>query len=481
MAKITEIFNLNKTQYELDFINIDIEKDAQLFIDPYWISKQDCEFTIECDMLIKSFFTKLIRLLKQNKITQALQLCSHLNESNEICLGYSRKRGTNGSGIGSITASKFCNALKNCKALESDILVNIEDAKIFLDDLDVDRISDMVANIIGKPLLEYTIKQCKNYNIPLIKTQTKYYWSGETLSWERENEVEQLIFNEKRILLVPKKIVSDTNKYSWQNFLQHYILNAMIEVNLAENTSLVMSRKNGEKYVTKKSIRKKFENDGEKLDKDFCEKFAIEHPEVFEQFKNEIIARYTEAELEETTTVSDRAKHFIQELKKIKPGRKEEAKYHDTIFDIIIFALGSKITNPAKEVKIHDGRKRIDIMCLNSSTSGILYDIPNIYKIPLNLMTIECKNYSNDLGNPEVDQLAGRFSPMRAKCGFLLFRSVTDYNTLIKRCQDTYRDDRGLIIPLSDEDIFNILDSITKNENSFDQIVRDKIFQIMAN
>ena len=70
--KIIEIYNLNKTQYEVDFINIDTEFDTQMFIDPYWISKQDNEFTIRCDSLIKSFFTQLITLIKENKISQGM-------------------------------------------------------------------------------------------------------------------------------------------------------------------------------------------------------------------------------------------------------------------------------------------------------------------------------------------------------------------------------------------------------------------------
>ena len=38
--KISEIFNLNKTQYELDFVDINPDVDTPLFLDPYYISGQ---------------------------------------------------------------------------------------------------------------------------------------------------------------------------------------------------------------------------------------------------------------------------------------------------------------------------------------------------------------------------------------------------------------------------------------------------------
>ena len=93
----------------------------------------------------------------------------------------------------------------------------------------------------------------------------------------------------------------------------------------------------------------------------------------------------------------------------------------------------------------------------------------------------ECKNYTNDVANPEIDQLAGRFSPTRAQSGFLVFRKIENYDLLIKRCQDTYRDQRGLIIPLTDDDIVEMLQSVIEGENKFDSVVRRKIMEVVKN
>lgn len=45
----------------------------------------------------------------------------------------------------------------------------------------------------------------------------------------------------------------------------------------------------------------------------------------------------------------------------------------------------------------------------------------------------------------------------------MLCRDVDDMKILLKRCSDTYYDDRGLIIPLVDEDLIKILKDISNN------------------
>ena len=68
--------------------------------------------------------------------------------------------------------------------------------------------------------------------------------------------------------------------------------------------------------------------------------------------------------------------------------------------------------------------------------------------------------------------MSGRFSPARGKFGIMLARQFDNRELFIKRCQDTLKDDRGLVIPIVDEDIIKMLTLIENSE-------REKIEQYL--
>jgi hypothetical protein len=110
------------------------------------------------------------------------------------------------------------------------------------------------------------------------------------------------------------------------------------------------------------------------------------------------------------------------------------------------------------EFPIHDGRKRIDITYENISTSGFFNWVCKHYVAPL--IFVECKNYSGDPGNPELDQLGGRFSPRRGQVGLLLCRGLAEKALFVDRCRDTAADGRGYIVPLDDQDLAQLVEEV---------------------
>lgn len=112
---------------------------------------------------------------------------------------------------------------------------------------------------------------------------------------------------------------------------------------------------------------------------------------------------------------------------------------------------------PTRELPIHEGRKRIDISFVNTATEGFFSWVAAHY--PAAYVFVECKNYSADPQNPELDQLAGRFSPQRGQFGILICRRFGDRELFANRCRDTARDHRGYIVALDDEDLRQLVDA----------------------
>jgi hypothetical protein len=86
---------------------------------------------------------------------------------------------------------------------------------------------------------------------------------------------------------------------------------------------------------------------------------------------------------------------------------------------------------------------------------------------------VECKNYGREVGNPELDQLSGRFSPSRGTFGLLVIRSVDDKPTLLRRCRDTADDQRGFIVPLDDGDL-RALAGARKAGQGFSDLLKER-------
>lgn len=76
-----------------------------------------------------------------------------------------------------------------------------------------------------------------------------------------------------------------------------------------------------------------------------------------------------------------------------------------------------------------------------------------IHKVLCPYIAVECKNYTEDPNNPELDQLIGRFSRKRGRFGILVCRKIDDEPKLLKRLQDVVNNTEGVIICLQDTDV----------------------------
>lgn len=458
---ITERYNLNKSQAEIDFINIDNEHDIPLFIDPFFLSLRQDRWSIEVTRTIRSFFQKVIDLISQNELRDAKELFIHLHEPNSTCLGMSRGR-PQGRGVGHGDTNDIFESLAGSRAIQSGLIQDLEDSLLFVEGFGKDKLSDMTTNIIRKHLIQYTQNQCELHGIPLqTGVPSEFYWNRRTLRWEQEY-TNLLIIDGRIILLVPKGIVSFCKDYTPINYYNHFVLNFMQNEHLRMNSALIQRKKDGTKFVTKKALKER-----NPFSKEFITEFTTRNPQVLRDFKGRI--KSNSLVNNEITEINfrDLVAHLIQELQNISSGSTDATRYHRLITGILELLFYPNLVSPILENEIHDGRKRIDITFDNAAESGIFLRFSQNMNLPCQYIFVECKNYSSDPTNPELDQLSSRFSPNRGKVGLLLCRSINNMNLFIKRCQDTYKDDRGLIIPLTDEDIIDLLTNFSEHNAGY--------------
>lgn len=98
-----------------------------------------------------------------------------------------------------------------------------------------------------------------------------------------------------------------------------------------------------------------------------------------------------------------------------------------------------------------------------------------------NVVIVECKNYSEDLNNPEIDQLLGRFDDNRGKFGIIACRTIDNQDLLMKRLRDASSRSKGYIIPLADDDVVEMLIAKSKLEDErIEAILHRKYRELLA-
>lgn len=166
---------------------------------------------------------------------------------------------------------------------------------------------------------------------------------------------------------------------------------------------------------------------------------------------------------------------LIHELDAIETGRDAANRYHDLIFECLKGIFQESLKRGKKEVNQHEGRKRIDIVFDNFDTEGFFGHIRDRHKIFCPKIFIECKNYSKDPTNPEIDQLVGRLGETTGKFGILVCRKVDNLELLMKRCKDSMNRDRKFILFFDDNDIKTLLTlKSDKNEEGIVDYLFDK-------
>lgn len=455
--RVSTVYKLGRTQGSLDFVDVDVEHDTAVFLSPRALQLLPNDWGDQCVHLIQTFFQQVLKLIKAGKRTEAEALLCQLREPNETRLGLSSDK-PQGRALGTESAKEVWAALSKSQAAKSGLLRDLEDTALMIEGIAVDIISDMTTNIIRGPLIEYTQRMAKRYGIPLeAGVESGPMWNPATKSWESKF-VELPVLPSGKLLLVPKAIVRADLQYKFDRYYRHYLITHLQQLEFQANSSLVRILKDGtRKPPSKKSIMEKY-GTGKKT----VVKETLNHPEVLDKFRDamdrEEYRPLTVEQLAEIEGVDppDWDK-LLQDVRDVPSGPADAKRYEDAVEALLSALFAPDLTNPVLQYPQNNRKKIVDIKYTNMSQTGFFYWVGQHYPAPL--IWVECKNYGGKVANPELDQLAGRFSPSKGQVGLLVCRKFDNKNRFLESCRDTAKDQRGFIIALDDDDLAALVEA----------------------
>lgn len=282
MVTVYSVLWIPESAAHISFLNSNIERDTQLFIDPIAIMSLKNPIWEAMKLEVQGYFHHLIGLMKEWKKWEALNLLSHLRES-WTASAYTHiwySKWGSWKAIWKDKAHMIYKSLIGSKALESWLLQDIEDTALLIEGIWKDNISDLITNILAEYLIKYSLREY----ISLGYTETMFIrlivWNSRERKWTRVMREVPRIGN-KPIILIPRVIVSNKMVNSTEDFVTHKLLPNEQRLHLIAQSPLCRLLKDWTlKEPTKKALRKELD-----LSKWAVILYIQDNPELYIEYK----------------------------------------------------------------------------------------------------------------------------------------------------------------------------------------------------
>lgn len=211
------------TNYE--FVDVVVNDDNRLFIDPILIETANNRWCIEANAIVQSFFNKFFETYEQGDPTEKAKILAHAREQNGTRLGYGN--GHNGKGN---TAQGLICVFKPLEQLILDVrtMHKAEDLPVLIPGFAEDGLSDMLTNILHNHLNQFTFQELSKYGIKSNSKISFSTWNRLTDCWEKVDRPCYCV-DGRELLLVPKNIVRKNYLFKTHQYFNRIILERMRE------------------------------------------------------------------------------------------------------------------------------------------------------------------------------------------------------------------------------------------------------------
>ena len=220
MFYISDLWNLDITGHcDIDFIDIDVEGDRKLFLDPCRIKMSPSPIAARCLNTLDSYFGEFFHAYATGDLFLQRRVLAHAREQNCTHLGYGYPgKGNTTAGL-SVKFSKLPELIRRVRTISTP-----EDLPVFLTDFAEDGLSDLLTNILHDELNDFSLAQMEYYGIQPNGETTYYSWNPTTEDWVLVTKPCYL-YNSKPIMLVPKDFVRTHYLFSTDQYFKRVVMN----------------------------------------------------------------------------------------------------------------------------------------------------------------------------------------------------------------------------------------------------------------
>src|SRR6266851_6202476 len=366
--RVSEHYNLGRTQPTLEFVDVDIRGDTRVFVDPRALRFVDSDWSNECVSLLQNFFDTVMQAIRSGNDSRARALLASLSEPNETHLGLSGGR-AQGRGMGTELARDAWTSLSRSRAVASGLIEDLEDTVLFVEGIGFDIVSDITTNIVRSQLVVFTQDVAAYYGIPLVDNVVSgQLWDRTGRRWI-QRYARLPVTKYGPLLLVPKSIVRRNQTFDPGEYYNHYVLPQLQLDELEAHSSLVEVLRDGRRRVTKKSVRQRY-GQGKRVNLDT----TLKHPDLLDRYRLQKSARRQPPRHEEIAALTESQRPdwdaLLAAVRAAPVGPDQPTDYHPTVEALLTALFYPALDQPRREFPIHEGRKRIDITYTNVATGG---------------------------------------------------------------------------------------------------------------
>jgi hypothetical protein len=247
-----------------------LDQDTPLYVDPFLVFDDNKPLWAGAKQEVTDFFDAAARLIEQSKGNQnslayqkALELL-RFPEPNEFCLGLSMGA-PHGSGTGPKVAREMADILDHARQYgHIEDLASIAGFNLFSSGIGLDRISDILCNILKHRFIRYTQKVSKKLGITMEPVAVKHPgWDRKRSRWLPDAKIElpNSPFGGGGVLLAPERFlkeiptVTPDEFWKWAEVHEAHLLRQDFSYEIAQGLNQadrrVLARRFARKYPDK--------------------------------------------------------------------------------------------------------------------------------------------------------------------------------------------------------------------------------------